>query len=891
VRIAIPVLTAGIFFLDWLTPVAVVDWVLYFIPLLLSFYTSARFSPVLLAVVFSILTGLGFFLSPSGLEPGVALLNLLLGLGTLWVVAFLVARLRRSERFLQSTLDAISAHIVILDENGTMLAVNAAWSRLARENDFKGDRHGLGDNYLKICESATGSGSEQAPAMAEGIRSVIAGQTGEFHLEYPCHSPQEQRWFAVCVTRFSSDGPVRVVVAHENITERKRAEANLRNSEQRMRLQTAALESCANGVTITDLRGTIQWVNEAVTRLTGYSAAEVIGQNPRLFKSGRQSESFYKEMWLTISQGRVWSGEIVNRHKTHQLYHEEMTITPVRGEGGKITHFIAIKRDITERKRAEEVLKEQLALRDRLAKIAANVPGLIYSFRLRPDGAVSLPYASPTIEEFVGMRAEDLAADASSLLNQIHPEDRSDVDESIAESARTLLPWRAEFRVRHPKKGLFWVEGQSTPEREADGGILWHGFMSDISERKQAEKTLREKEHMLSESQRLGHVGSWFGDLTGLLSWSEETYRIYGVSPDTFFPTVESLLGLVHPDDRPAVLDWQNRLAVGQKLGELEFRIKGPDGSIRFIKRNGEAVYDADNRFIHMAGMVQDITERKKAQADRETLEGWVAEHRRREQNARLALVQQQKQFQIQSRFVSMVSHEFRTPLSIINMAAELLDGYLDKMSDAERSEHLHEIKSSVERLTQMMNDFLIHSNCANGKIECKPARVDVEALCRKIIFEVPACSDPVCAIECVVDPAVGEAWLDERIMGHILGNLLSNAVKYSVDGQPVKLEVKWVAGSPQLNDGPDPLSETHLEFKVSDSGIGIPAGDLAKICQAFHRSANVGNRPGTGMGMTIVKQFLDLLGGKIRFKSEEGKGTTVWVELPTPAPAQPAEI
>jgi len=236
-----------------------------------------------------------------------------------------------------------------------------------------------------------------------------------------------------------------------------------------------------------------------------------------------------------------------------------------------------------------------------------------------------------------------------------------------------------------------------------------------------------------------------------------------------------------------------------------------------------------------------------------------------------------------------MVSHEFRTPLSIINMAAELLDGYLDKMTGAERSEHLNEIKSSVERLTQMMNDFLIHGNCANGKMEFKPAPAPVEALCRQLILAVPECSGSTRAIECIVDPAVGEAWLDRRILGHILGNLLSNAVKYSNDGQLVKLEVKRVAGSPQPNGGTNPPWEPHLEFIVSDSGIGIPAADLAKLYHAFHRAANVGNRPGTGMGLAIVKQFVDLHGGTIRFESVEGQGTTVWVELPITAPAPPA--
>ena len=153
----------------------------------------------------------------------------------------------------------------------------------------------------------------------------------------------------------------------------------LRQSEERMRLQTAALESAANGVAITDRKGTIQWINPAFTQLTGYSAEEAIGQNPRILKSGQHPGSFYDQMWETISQGLVWKGEIINRHKSGQLYHEEMTITPVREVSGAITHFIAIKQDIGERKRAEAELEnvhKQLldaSRRGGMAEIATNV--------------------------------------------------------------------------------------------------------------------------------------------------------------------------------------------------------------------------------------------------------------------------------------------------------------------------------------------------------------------------------------------------------------------------------------------------------------------------------------------------------------------------------------
>jgi PAS domain S-box-containing protein len=137
------------------------------------------------------------------------------------------------------------------------------------------------------------------------------------------------------------------VAVFDDITERKRAEAELR-------LQSAALNAAANGIVITDRDGSIAWINPAFTALTGYSAEEAIGKNPReLVKSGVHDQAFYKHLWDTILTGNVWHGEMTNRRKDGTLYAEDMTITPVKDAGGEITHFIAIKRDLTEEKRLE----------------------------------------------------------------------------------------------------------------------------------------------------------------------------------------------------------------------------------------------------------------------------------------------------------------------------------------------------------------------------------------------------------------------------------------------------------------------------------------------------------------------------------------------------------
>ena len=145
--------------------------------------------------------------------------------------------------------------------------------------------------------------------------------------------------------------------------------------EESLRLQSAALEAAANAIVITDQLGNILQVNAAFTALTGYAAREVIGQNPRILKSGKQDEAFYRNLWQTISSGQVWSGELTNRRKDGSLYAEEMTITPLRDTDGVIARYIAIKQDISERKRAEDELRWKTAFLE--AQVNSSIDGIL----------------------------------------------------------------------------------------------------------------------------------------------------------------------------------------------------------------------------------------------------------------------------------------------------------------------------------------------------------------------------------------------------------------------------------------------------------------------------------------------------------------------------------
>jgi PAS domain S-box-containing protein len=267
------------------------------------------------------------------------------------------AELLESKRFLQSTLDALSSSVAILDEHGAIIEVNDSWKRFAGENDFPGGRYGLGDNYLAVCDSAVGRSSAEALAVGTGIRAVMSGESDEFHLEYPCHSPREERWFIVRATRFAGDGPVRVVVAHENISARKRAEEALRASQQ---ITEGIINAIPVRVFWKDKNLAYLGCNAVFARDAGFAdLKDIIGKVDSQLGWRDQAESYTandrKVIESGISKFNVEEPQTTPEGKTITLLTSKI---PLRNSKGEISGVLGTYMDITERKRAEEALRE-----------------------------------------------------------------------------------------------------------------------------------------------------------------------------------------------------------------------------------------------------------------------------------------------------------------------------------------------------------------------------------------------------------------------------------------------------------------------------------------------------------------------------------------------------
>lgn len=241
---------------------------------------------------------------------------------------------------------------------------------------------------------------------------------------------------------------------------------------------------------------------------------------------------------------------------------------------------------------------------------------------------------------------------------------------------------------------------------------------------------------------------------------------------------------------------------------------------------------------------------------------------RQAQQELKRALDMEIQLGELKSNFVSLVSHEFRTPLGIIGSSAEILVRYFGRLNEAQRTEHLDAIIKSVRRMAGMMEDVLLLSRVDAGSVQSKPVRLALGAFCQRLVDELHSATHRISPIRLVVDPDVpAEGRVDEALLRHILTNLLSNAVKYSAPGKEVTLRVAREADQ--------------ALFEVADQGIGIPAHELNRLFHAFYRGQNVGQVNGTGLGLVVVKRCCDLCEGTVSVVSQEGKGTVFSVRLP----------
>lgn len=512
-------------------------------------------------------------------------------------------RLREREQYQRALLDTFPFIVWLKDEQSRFLSVNEPF---AATFGWPSADSLVGKSDLDIAPL------ELAESYRSDDRAVLESAEPRIIEEW-IETGDELRWFETFKSPVALDGQILGTVGYaRDLTEYKVMVAALRNSEAEFRSLFEL--SVVGSVQADPLTGRLLRVNRKFCEITGYSAEELLAQSVDVITHPDDRERSWQGFRAAMA-GEIDLFVVDKRYvrKNGSIVWVNVQLTAVRDEQNHVTRSIAVIQDITIQKQAEAALRDQLKMQDLLAKIAATVPGLIYSFLLRPDGTMCMPYASAALYEIYGLQPEEVRDDATRLLARIHTDDFGRVNETITISAGALTPWRAEFRIHHPTRGMLWIDGHSMPQREPDGSVLWHGYLMDITARKRSENTLRESERDLRLAQAVAQTGSWRLDVNqDELRWSDQNYRIFGVSKGTLL-TYEMFLSITHPDDQ-AFVDraWRNAL-LGAPY-DIEHRIV-VDGEIKWVNERAELEFDSQGHLLGGFGSTQDISERKRSEA------------------------------------------------------------------------------------------------------------------------------------------------------------------------------------------------------------------------------------------------------------------------------------
>ncbi|QHG16745.1 MULTISPECIES: PAS domain-containing sensor histidine kinase [unclassified Nostoc] len=308
-------------------------------------------------------------------------------------------------------------------------------------------------------------------------------------------------------------------------------------------------------------------------------------------------------------------------------------------------------------------------------------------------------------------------------------------------------------------------------------------------------------------------------------------------------------LKLTHLSDRAETPDW--------KMQEWEANMRPRNKTPIVAAMKVAAIRNQQGNLVGLRWLLRDISESKRIQAKLQ----WA------EEAMRLALAKEREFSELTSRLLTTASHEFRNPLATIHSSAELLEHYRHLWSDERQQIHLRRIQTSVMHITQLLDDVLVLNQDETGKLEFNPTPLNLVEFCRDLLEELEQSDRSQHAIVFSSECQCTSANLDAKLLRQILSNLFSNCLKYSPIGSTVKFSVT--------------TANERAIFQTQDSGIGIPPADIEHIFEPFHRASNTGNIPGMGLGMSIVKQAVDLHGGEIIVESAIDAGTTFTVILP----------
>ncbi|MBE9125965.1 MULTISPECIES: PAS domain S-box protein [unclassified Coleofasciculus] len=626
-----------------------------------------------------------------------------------------------------------------------------------------------------------------------------------------------------------------------NVTERKQLEAELAASEERFRTSIENMLDCFSICTsIRDESGKIadfciEYVNRAACEDTGLTKAEQIGKRLcKLFPANREN-GLFDDYCQVVETGQPFIKELVwyaEDTSPHRHLSQAYRISVVKfGDG-----YAVAWRDIIERKQAEEQQRKTQELYRTLTQNFPNGTVALFDKELRY-----------TLVDGTGL-AEVGLSNACLVGKTIGEAFPTKVYAEIEPYYHAVL--KGEARVFEFALGerIYWVHllPLKNEEGEVYGGL---SMSQNISDRKRTELALLEERNFVSTILDTANALIVVFDQQGkIVHFNQACEKLTGYSADEVkgkfvwdFLLIDEEIELFKSEFR--------ELQTTHTSKDFENSWIARDGSQNFFSWAHTVIFHANGSVKYIIGIGLDITERKRAEEIRRQLE------------------REQELSHLRLRFFSLASHEFRTPLSTILASAQLLQLCARESSDQKRLRNLNRIEATAKRMRQMLEDILTINRAETGKLEFNPASLALEPFCQQIVEEMQLNAGNQYILTFNYQGDCKRAFFDEKLLRSILTNLLSNAIKYSTQGDEIQFQLI--------------CTPTEAIFQISDLGRGIPPSDQDHLFEAFHRGGNIGSIPGSGLGLTVAKNCVDVHGGTITVTSEVGVGTSFTVTIP----------